>query len=273
MRLHHLGVGAVFTTLVLGTLAAPASASATPSRALPACPKIFGHGGYPSGANARQRDQIRQPNNTRALSQMKAWGAAGVEGDLQLTRDAAEGVMWHNPTTYGLSGRERSVTAVRWSTGADRLHGRTITRGPYRGETVHTFRDWLDQLKARKLVGLVELKGETRKFLLSRNASVREAGWRQVIVPIKRRIASQEILIYTHDKALKPVLDERLRAAGLSATRTRHPVWVDTVAWREPPPSAAGNHGRWSSTLAQNPQRVATSWTKDYAQWLRGKCR
>ncbi|MEU7136597.1 glycerophosphodiester phosphodiesterase family protein [Streptomyces sp. NPDC046261] len=275
MRLSKAGAGAALMTLVLGVPVAPAAVASTPPgavAALPACPQVFGHGGYPTGAAPWQRDRIRQPNNPRALAQQKSWGADGVEADLQLTKDGTKGVMWHNATTNGLTGTRRAVTDVRWDTGADRLKGRTITRGPYAGQTVHTFRDWLDAARAKSLIPLVELKGEAGQSLLNGDATVRERAWREVIAPVKERIAGQEIMIYTRNAALKPELARRLDAAGLAATRTRHPAWVDGVRWQEPPPAAAGNHDRWRSTLDRAPRRVATSWTKDYTNWLKGKC-
>ncbi|MEQ4722028.1 hypothetical protein [Nonomuraea sp. B19D2] len=73
-----------------------ASLLTSPSAALPACPQIFGHGGYPTGANAWERDQVRQPNNPTAIRKYKSWGASGVEADLQLTKDGTKAVMWHN---------------------------------------------------------------------------------------------------------------------------------------------------------------------------------
>ncbi|GHC38957.1 hypothetical protein GCM10010507_10780 [Streptomyces cinnamoneus] len=262
-------------TLALGIPAAPAAAASMPAgigAALPACPQVFGHGGYPTGATPWQRDQIRQPNNPRALARQKSWGAAGVEADLQLTKDGTKGVMWHNATTNGLTGTRRAVTDVWWATGADRLKGRKIARGPYAGETVYTFREWLDDARAKKLIPLVEVKGEAGQSLLNGDATIRERAWREVIAPVKERIAAQEIMIYTRDAALKPELAHRLDAAGLAATRTRHPLWVDGIGWQEPPPTASGNHERWRSTLDRAPRRVATSWTKDYTGWLKGKC-
>ncbi|MFI1970486.1 hypothetical protein [Streptomyces cinnamoneus] len=275
MKLRNVGRGTVLATLALATL--PGTASASPSAtaasaALPACPQVFGHGGYPTGTDPWDRDQVRQPNNPRGLADQKRWGAAGVEGDLQLTMNGTKGVMWHNTTTNGLSGTRKAITEIWWGSGADRLQGRTITRGPYAGESVSTFREWLDHLKALKLVAFVELKGEAKQSLLHSDPAVRDSAWREVIDPIRERTASQEIMIYTRDDRLRPELDRRISAAGLESTRRGHPTWVDGIGWEEPPPAASGNHPRWQSTLAQGTRRVGTSWTKDYTTWLKGKC-
>ncbi|MEU5087623.1 hypothetical protein [Streptomyces sp. NPDC021356] len=269
------GVAAASAVLLLCTAqASPAGAATT---ALPLCPTVFGHGGYPTGANPWDRDQVRQPNNPKGLAQQKSWGAGGVEADLQLTRDGTKGVMWHNTTTNGLTGTRKAITELWWATGADQLKGRTITRGPYTGETVYTFREWLDSAKSKNLTPLVELKGEAEQSLLNSDSAIRERAWAEVIAPISERIASQKIMIYTHDTALKPELDKRIKAAGLSATLTGHPSWVDGIGWEEPPPAASGNYASWQaawtrlgSTTASVP--VATSWTKDLTTWLQGKC-
>ncbi|EYT81608.1 hypothetical protein CF54_18550, partial [Streptomyces sp. Tu 6176] len=223
--------------------AGPADAAA----ALPLCPTVFGHGGYPTGADPWDRDQVRQPNHPKGLAQQKSWGAGGVEADLQLTRDGTKGVMWHNTTTNGLTGTRKPVTELWWATGADQLKGRTISRGPYKGETVYTFRAWLDDAKAKNITPLVELKGEAKQSLLNSDSAIRERAWAEVVAPMKERIAGQKIMIYTRDSALKPELDKRLKAAGLGATLTGHPSWIDSVGWEEPPPAASGNHAAWQA--------------------------
>ena len=58
-----------------------------------ACPKVFVHGGYPSGAKPWERDQVRQSNHPRGLAYAKNLGAAGVEADVQLTKDGTKAVM------------------------------------------------------------------------------------------------------------------------------------------------------------------------------------
>ncbi|KUJ68480.1 hypothetical protein ACZ90_17970 [Streptomyces albus subsp. albus] len=275
MKLRNAGRGAVVAVLASAVLLVTASASPSASAAsvaLPAYPQVFGHGGYPTGDAPWDRDQVRQPNNPRALAEQKSWGADGVEGDLQLTMNGTKGVMWHNSTTNGLSGTRKAITEIPWASGADKLQGRQIIRGPYKGETVYTFREWLDRLNALKLVAFVELKGEAKQSLLHSDDTVRDSAWRQVLDPIRERIAAQEILIYTRDDRLRPELDRRIRAAGLEATLRDHPQWVDGIGWEEPPPAASGNYPRWQSTLAQGPRRIGTSWTKDYKAWLKGKC-
>ncbi|MEV0373606.1 hypothetical protein AB0I10_27975 [Streptomyces sp. NPDC050636] len=275
MKLRNAGRGAVLAMLACAMLSGTVSASpstAAASAALPACPKVFGHGGYPTGDAPWERDQVRQLNNPRALAQQKSWGADGVEGDLQLTMNGTKGVMWHNSTTNGLSGTRKAITEISWAGGADKLQGRKISRGPYKGETVYTFREWLDRLKALKLVAFVELKGEAKQSLLHSDAAVRDRAWREVLDPIRERMAAQEIKIYTRDDRLRPELDRRINAAGLEATLRNHPKWVDGIGWEEPPPAASGNYQRWQSTLAQGPRRIGTSWTKDYKAWLKGRC-
>jgi glycerophosphoryl diester phosphodiesterase len=275
------GVAAASAALLFGTVQAgtaqASGAGAVGTEALPLCPTVFGHGGYPTGPSPWERDQIRQPNNPKALAQQKSWGAGGVEADLQLTKDGTKGVMWHNTTTNGLTGTRAPITELWWATGADQLKGRTITRGPYTGETVYTFRQWLDSAGSLNLVALVELKGEAKQSLLNSDSAIRERAWNEVIAPISERTASQRIMIYTHDADLKPELDRRIKAAGLAATLTGHPSWVDSVDWEEPPPAASGNYASWQaaltrlgSTTASVP--MATSWTKDFTTWLKGKC-
>lgn len=273
MKWRRWWAAAAGAALLLGTVqAVPAGATAQP-----VCPTVFGHGGYPTGANPWDRDQVRQPNSAKALAQQKSWGAGGVEADLQLTRDGTKGVMWHNTTTNGLTGTRKAVTELWWATGADQLKGRTITRGPYSGETVLTFREWLDSARSDGLLPLVELKPEAEQSLLNSDTAVRERAWQEVITPISERAPSQEIMIYTHDAALQPELKKHLDAAGLGAALTGHPAWVDSVDWEEPPPAASGNHASWSDSLSRlgSPTRsvgMATSWTKDFKSWLSGKC-
>ncbi|MEU5839100.1 hypothetical protein ABZ820_36300 [Streptomyces diacarni] len=276
MKLGRWGAAAMGAALLLGTAqAGPAGAAADPAD--PVCPTIFGHGGYPTGADPWDRDRIRQPNNPEALAQQKSWGAGGVEADLQLTRNGTKGVMWHNTTTNGLTGTRTPITELWWATGADQLKGRTITRGPYSGETVYTFREWLDDAKAKGLVPLVELKGEARQSLLHSDAAIRDRAWNEIIAPMAERMPSQEIMMFTHDTALEPELVKRLEAAGLGAALTAHPAWVDGIGWEEPPPAASGNYASWQDNLSQlgsptRSVRMATSWTEDFKAWLSGKC-
>ncbi|MGW0432368.1 glycerophosphodiester phosphodiesterase family protein [Micromonospora sp. NPDC003197] len=270
MNIKKSRVFAIVGALTAGLLTVVTPA--TPAAALPACPQIFGHGGYPTQANPWDRDQVRQPNHPRGLTAQKSWGASGVEADLQLTKNGTKAVMWHNTTTNGLTGTRKAITELWWATGSDMLKGRTISRGPYTGETVYTFREWLDAARARQMIALVEVKGEAKQSLLNADSTIKAAAWKEVIDPIKERIAGQEIMIYTHDTALKPELESRITAAGLGATLTNRPTWVDSVGWEEPPPAASGNYTKWQSTLNQGPKRIATSWTKDYKTWLAGKC-
>ncbi|WP_327174376.1 FG-GAP-like repeat-containing protein [Streptomyces sp. NBC_01335] len=249
------------------------------SEGLPVCPTIFGHGGYPTGANAWERDQVRQPNHPTGLAQQKSWGAAGVEADLQLTKDGTKGVMWHNTSTRGLTGPNADANAIWWATGADQLKGRTIDQGPYKGETVYTFREWLDSAKSQNMAALVELKGEAGQSLLNNDASIRETAWNEVIAPIKERIASQQIMIYTgsDNVGLKAELEKRIEAAGLGATLRNHPRWVDGIGWEEPAPAASGNYATWLNRLNRyglptTSVPMATTWPKELKSWLSGRC-
>ncbi|MGW1978107.1 FG-GAP-like repeat-containing protein [Streptomyces sp. NPDC001889] len=239
---------------------------------LPYCPAVFGHGGYPQQAQASTVDQIRAPNHPRGLAQEKSWGAAGVEADLRLTKNGTKAVMWHNASTNGLTGPNGSVSELPWASGTNPLKGRTITRGPYTGETVYTFREWLDSARSLGVVVMVEVKGETKQFLLHSDPSVRETAWNEVLAPVAERIASQEIMIYTHDEELAPELRSRVGAAGLSAALTGFPKWYDVVDWKEPPPPASGNHASWQRALDADVTRLATSWTKDLTGWMDGRC-
>lgn len=239
---------------------------------LPYCPAVFGHGGWPP-VEDWDKDQIRAANHPTGLAQEKTWGAAGVEADLRLTKNGTKAVMWHNRTTYGLTGSSASISDLTWASGENPLDGRTIRWGPYAGETVYTFREWLDSAKQHGMAVLVEVKGETKELLLSTDASIRENAWNEVLAPIKERIASQEIMIYTSEPELAPVLRSRVSAAGLSAALTGHPTWgVDGVKWEEPPPPASANYSSWQKALDADLSRVATSWTKGLTDWMDGRC-
>ncbi|WP_254667953.1 FG-GAP-like repeat-containing protein [Streptomyces griseus] len=246
----------------------------------PLCPTVYGHGGYPTGDNAWERDQVRQPNHPAGLAQQKSWGARGVEADLQLTKDGTKGVMWHNSTTRGLTGPKASITDIWWATGADQLKGRTIDHGPYAGETVYTFREWLDSAKQQNMAAFVELKREARQSLLNDDASIRETAWNEVIAPIAERAATQKIMIYGSVDAddLRAELKKRMEAAGLGGTLTNYPRWVDKFGWEEPAPAASGNYGQWQEKLNQYGSPVTsvpmvTTWPKEFRSWMTGKCR
>ncbi|MEU9202037.1 FG-GAP-like repeat-containing protein [Streptomyces sp. NPDC048332] len=248
---------------------------------LPACPAVFGHGGYPHGDFSYDRDVVRQPNHPTGLAQQKSWGAMGVEADLRLTKDGTKAVMWHNETTRGLSGTKFDIAEMRWATGADQLKGRTIfARSPYAGETVHTFREWLVSAGSMQMAAFVELKKETEPLLLNGEESAREAGWNEVIAPIAEKAATQRIMIYTLDDALRPELEKRVRAAGLGASLEDHPHWIDDpkFLWDEPDPGASLQFPNWQYKLNKYGSPVTsvpmvTSWTSDFTTWLNGKCR
>ncbi|MFD7824762.1 FG-GAP-like repeat-containing protein [Streptomyces sp. NPDC059698] len=248
---------------------------------LPVCPVVYGHGGYPTGDNAYERDQVRQPNHPKGLAQYKSWGAGGVEADLQLTRNGTKGVMWHNRSTWGLTGPKADVTDIWWATGADQLKGRTIIRGPYEGETVYTFREWLESARSQNMAAFVELKGEAGQSLLNPDASIRETAWNEVVAPIAERATKQKIMIYTgaENSALKAELTKRMEAAGLGAALKNHPRWVDSAeyGWEEPAPSASLHHPTWQEKLDQfatpvSAQAMVTTWPRELKSWLSGKC-
>ncbi|MEV4223334.1 glycerophosphodiester phosphodiesterase family protein [Nonomuraea sp. NPDC049725] len=231
-----------------------------------ACPAVFGHGGYPSGANPWERDQIRQPNNVRAVNDQKSWGADGVEGDVQLTRNGTKAVMWHNTTTNGLTGTRVNITALWWAAGADNLRDRRIARGPYQGEQVYTLRQWLDHVRSRGLIALLEVKPEARTALS--DPAYATAAWKEISDPIKERQATQRILVYSTDSWIQGELARR-HPGLLKGSQAR---WTDGVGWEEPPPAWTGNISRWQSVLDQAPPSVMTNYTRDYRAWLNGKC-
>ncbi len=252
----------------------------SPPRGLPLCPTVYGHGGYPTGEDAWARDQVRQPNHPKGLAEQKSWGAGGVEADLRLTRDGTKAVMWHNSTTRGLTGAKADIAKTWWATGTARLKGRTIDHGPYEGETVYTFREWLDHAERLDMAAFVELKKETEQSLGNDDASIREAAWKEVIDPIAERASEQKIMIYTSSEVLRPELVRRIEAAGLGAALKDHPRWIDpdTVRWEEPPPAVSGNYATWQAKLDQygstiSPVPMVTTWPKEFTTWLKGKCR
>ena len=144
--------------LAVAPAAAGLAGAATPARAaLLACPVIVSHGGYPTGPDAWDRDQLRAPNNFTAVDSLIGQGAGGFEADVQLTKVAVgsdgtvsgKAVMWHNTSTHGLDGVRKNITDVYWSSGSDKLQGRTLQWGPYKGDTVYSLRQWLDHVRVK----------------------------------------------------------------------------------------------------------------------------
>ncbi|MET7466617.1 glycerophosphodiester phosphodiesterase family protein [Nonomuraea sp. NPDC005501] len=250
-------------TLVAASPAAHAEAAGTRAAA---CPLVFGHGGYPTGASPWTRDQVRQPNNLRAVNDQKTWGADGVEGDVQLTKQGTKAVMWHNTSTNGLTGVTKNIPDIWWTAGSDNLRDRRIARGPYAGEQVSTLRQWLDHVRSRGLVALLEVKPEAKALLSS--TAYATAAWKEISDPIKERQASQRILVYSQDSWIQAELARR-HPGLLKGSEGR---WTDSVGWEEPPPAWSGNVSRWQSVLAQAPKSVMTNYTKEYRAWLSGKC-
>jgi glycerophosphoryl diester phosphodiesterase len=253
--------------LLAGALAV---VGASPTSAA-ACPQIVGHGGWV------QNGPVRQPNHPKGISDQKNWGAAGVEGDLQLTKNGGKAVMWHNTSTNGLSGIRKNITDIYWSAGDDKLQYRTITGSIYQGQTVHTFRQWLDAAYTTQVFVYVEIKGEASQSLLNSSTSIRDTAWNEVIGPINEKVAGvarkdrQEIKLYTGNAALKAELIKRANAAGIGNLVTNQPQWADSVSWKEPPASWSGNTAKWES-LYQSNTRLMTNYTKDLKSWLAGKC-
>lgn len=267
---------AVTLAAAVATVSVAAPAVAAEDDRLPNCPQVFTHGGYPEvHPDGWKRDQVRQPNNPTALQAYQDMGSVGVEADIQLTRDGHKAVMWHNGSTYWLTGSHKNITDIWWATGPDQLAGRTIEVGPFKGETVYTLRQYLDSLHDKQMVPLLEIKGSAAQSLLHADAAIRDGAWKEVIDPIAERIGRQEIMIYTHDAAIRPEMQARFTAAGLEAafpTGATGPVWPDTVDWEEPPPSADGNHTSWQAALDKGPNRIATDWPAQLSAWLDGKC-
>ncbi|MEU6717341.1 glycerophosphodiester phosphodiesterase family protein [Nonomuraea sp. NPDC046802] len=231
-----------------------------------ACPLIFGHGGYPTGTNAWAKDQVRQPNHPRGVNDQKSWGAQGVEGDIQLTKQGTKAVMWHNTSTNGLTGGKQNISDIWWTAGTDNLQDRRIARGPYRGERVYTLREWLDHVKSRGLVALLEIKPEARSSLSDPAYAAR--AWKEISNPIKERQGAQRIMVYSQDSWIQGELAKR-HPALLKGSAAR---WTDSVAWDEPPAAWAGNVRQWQAVLKQAPKSVMTNYTKEYRAWLSGKC-
>nr|WP_055503389.1 glycerophosphodiester phosphodiesterase family protein [Nonomuraea pusilla] len=254
--------------LLAGTApaAAAAESGAREARRTPACPLVFGHGGYPTGPDAWARDQVRQPNHPRGVDDQKARGADGVEGDVQLTREGTKAVMWHNTSTHGLTGVKKNITDIWWTAGGDNLRDRRIDRGPYKGQGVYSLRQWLDHVRSRGLVALLEVKPETKPILS--NPAYAARAWKEISGPLLERQASQRILVYSQDPWIQAELGRR-HPALLKGSAAR---WTDGVAWEEPPPSWKGNTAQWQAVLGAGPRSVMTNYTKEYRAWLAGRC-
>ncbi|MEU6430800.1 glycerophosphodiester phosphodiesterase family protein [Microbispora sp. NPDC046973] len=258
---------AVLATGATGVTVGAAPATASEVSALPRCPLVFGHGGYPEGANGWAKDQIRQPNGMRGLDDQKSWGADGVEADVQLTKEGTKAVMWHNSTTHGLTGKQQRLTDIWWTYGAGNLAGRRIVRGPYQGERIYSLRQWLDRARSLGLVALLEIKPETKPVLT--DPAFAAQGWKEISDPIRERQGKQRIMVYSDDPWIQSELARR-HPALLKGSAAR---WTDSVHWTEPAPSWKGNVSRWQAVLDQSPGSVMTNYPKEYRAWLRGKCR
>lgn len=260
---------------IIATLAASlatVTVTATPAAAaLPACPLVYGHGGYPTNGTPYDLDQVRQPNHPRGLADQKSWGANGVEADVQLTRDGTKAVLWHNTGTGKLTGSSANVTTLWWATGADKLSGRTIEVGPYKGESVYTLREFLASAKSTGLNVYLEVKGEAAQSLLNADAAIKANAWKELLDPVAERYTGQVITMYSNNTTIAAELSTRATARGLGSVLTNRPKWTDSVPWQEPALPAANNHAQWASVLATGPARVFTSYPREYRIWLTGQ--
>ena len=272
-----LAAGALASGALVGV---PATGAIAASAALPACPVIVSHGGYPTGANPWDRDQLRAPNNFQAVDSLVSQGSGGFEADVQLTKVAVgsdgsvsgKAVMWHNTTTHGLNGTSANITDIYWDGGTDKLLGRTLQWGPYKGEGLYSLRQWLDHVKSKGAYAELEIKPETHVFLVDGSAAVKAKAWSEITDPVTERYQSQPITVYSHDADIEAALKARVAAGTFPNVLGGAPDWPDTVLWEEPPPSWSGNAASWQASLDKAPKRVATSWTSDYKKWLAGKC-
>jgi hypothetical protein len=270
-----MAFGNILTAVAIAVTSIPAAQAA-----LPACPVIVSHGGYPTGADAWDRDQLRAPNNFKAVDTLIGQGSGGFEADVQLTKVAAQSdgtvsgkaVLWHNTSTWGLNGVKKNITDIYWSSGSDKLQGRTLQWGPYKGEGIYSLRQWLDHVKAKGAYAQLEIKAENRVFLIDGSAAVKAKAWSEITDPVVERYRTQPITVYSHDAAIAAALKTRVADGTFPSVLGGGPSWPDTVAWEEPAPSWTGNAAAWQKNLATAPLRVATSWTGDYKKWLAGKC-
>ena len=272
----------ILTVAATGALLAGALVSLPnwEASALPACPVIVSHGGYPTGDNPWERDQLRAPNNPTAVDTLISQGSGGFEADVQLTKVAVgssgevsgKAVMWHNTTTRGLNGTQKNITDIYWDGGSDKLLGRTIQWGPYKGEGVYSLRQWLDHVKSRGAYAELEIKKETHRFLIDGSAAVKEKAWSEITDPIVERYQDQPLTVYSHDADIQAALKSRVASGDFPDVLGGAPDWADSVKWEEPPPSWEGNAESWQASLDKNPARVATSWTPEYKAWLEGRC-
>jgi glycerophosphoryl diester phosphodiesterase len=262
-------------------------AAASPAAALPNCPIIYAHGGYPAD-NDWTKDRVRQPNNPQVIDKVNSWGAQGVEGDLQLTKDGYKAVMWHNGKTTHMSGAAKPITDFYWASGADPLNGRTIDSiadFPGRGSRIYTFREWLVYLKTKNMKAVVEVKDSAHDVLFSGDATIKNRAWNEIFAPLDDSDTTREIKFTSQDATIKAELFNRLYAANLGymADNVNRPVWPDKAPWNEGAagtilnsdgwtPDPSGNYANWQTVLNQNPVAIATSWPKQYAAWLQGKC-
>ncbi|MCO5993999.1 glycerophosphodiester phosphodiesterase [Actinoallomurus rhizosphaericola] len=255
------GLYAVAKVVPTGTTARPAAATA-----LPRCPYLFGHGGY-SASN----DQILGLNSVKAVDAQKSKSADGVEGDLRFTRDGTKAVMWHNITTNGLTGRSAVVRNSTWTS----LQPRRITRGPYKGERVYTFREWLLELKKQHLQGLVELK------FMPQNTSA----WHELATPLRSTGMASRVILYStgaddhNGKQIVNAVRAKIKAGVLPKVRTQYsPATtkndVHGVGWQ-----TALKAGYYGLFVDSGLRSTATGWTRDDSQsavgfrrWAVGRC-
>lgn len=268
---RHLA--AIGTVLAVGITALTLPSAFAQADDLPACPEVWVHGGFPG--SDPQSDRVRQPQNPKAMRHYAGLGVTGAEVDLQLSKNGTKAFMWHNTTTGKLTGSNDPVNTLWWGDGANKLNDRTITEGPFRGERLHSLRQYLDAAKTQGITPMIEIKYPAEQSLLHSNAEIRQRAWSEVLDPIAERTAGQEIMLYTHSDTLKSELNSRITDAGLTQiipVSPDKPVWPDVLPWTEPADSYLGNVDSWEAALAKEPRRMATSWPAEMRAWLQGRC-
>ncbi|MFI6521953.1 glycerophosphodiester phosphodiesterase [Spirillospora sp. NPDC050679] len=291
MDLPRIAGCAALGVLAAGVGAAPQAAAAphaaprtAPQAApLPACPKVFVHASTPKDW---RKDQIRQPNTLKALSYYRGLGAVGVEADVKLTKVTATGggkaVMWHNKTTNGLTGPSRTFTDVHFSTGKDRVTGRRVARGPFKGSKVPTLREWLDHARRIGTTPLIEIKPESGVFLVRKgndaaSRKIRERAWKELADPIRERHRKQPIMLYSHDPEIRAALQARVRAGTFpNVTTYLRIAWPEDLKkhpWTEPPSDPRVHRASWAKALKDPGNKgIATDYPKQLIAWLKGRC-
>lgn len=267
------GLAAIGTVLAVGITAVVLPSAIARAEDLPNCPEVWVHGGFP-GSDWRS-DKVRQPQNPKALRHYGGLGVTGAEVDIQLSKNGTKAFMWHNGSTYKLTGSNDPVNTLWWGDGENKLNDRTIEEGPFKGERLYSLRQYLDAAKSQGITPMIEIKSPAEQSLLNSDAAIRTRAWSEVLDPIAERTGDQEIMLYTHSDTLKSELNSRILDAGLDEiipVSPDKPVWPDVLPWTEPAQSYLGNVDSWTAALAKEPRRMATSWPAEMRAWLQGRC-